>query len=266
MKTKKMILLLTILIPLFLHAQCLDCNKKENDWKFAAGVTLYSNNHYVAESDILERQPLELNFRYKLNDKHVFRLNLPMAWKVNLHYGDTEGSITDFTADTGNKVDDYLEGMRNDYWHYADFYKKTDYYYNLLGASAGYSMNHYFGKGLSLFAGIDLGCVFYHNYASFYKIGYYELNDNNISELRSISYVERINNYNKYSVKPLVGINFRYQKLLLDISGGYSFSAYKVNGSLMTQYPKASSYTGLFERDFMRFNQFIYQISLYYTF
>ena len=50
-----------------MNAQCKDCFQNENDWKFAAGVTIYSNNHYFWDENILERQPLDLILYIKLN-------------------------------------------------------------------------------------------------------------------------------------------------------------------------------------------------------
>lgn len=267
MKSKFLILfLLTIGLISKLSAQCADCEESDG-WKFAAGVTLYSNNRYVSEYDIfLERQPLEFNFRYKLNENHVLRLNLPMAWKVN-YSTDPQGTYPQFEANTGNKANDYYEGMKNDYWYYADFFKVKDYYYNLFGVSAGYSFNHYLFYGLSMYIGIDFGYVHHSAYSNYYHIGYTALDNNNTSELRAISYVERVNCHNTYSTKPLLGINFQYKNLLFDISGGYSLSTYKLYGTLNTLSPEAAGmHIGPFERDFKSYKQFVYQLSLFYIF
>lgn len=268
MRTKILILLLlsTSLSLLKLNAQCADCND-DDSWRFAAGVTLHSNNKYVSEyNSMLERQPLELNFRYKLNDKHILRLNLPFSWKVNVSDA-PDGTVPQFIANTGNKANDYYEGMKHDYWYYADFSRVESQYYNLFGTVAGYSFNQHLLKGLSAYIGVDFSCVLYHYYAKYFSIGYTELNDNNMSELRSLSYVERVNKYNTYSAKPLLGANYQYKNLMLDVSAGYSLSTYKVKGNLDTQSPESSEmYIGPFERNFKNFQQFIYQISLFYTF
>ncbi len=268
MKKKFLVLFLLIisLSLLKLNAQCVDCGKNDS-WRFAAGVTLHSNNKYVSEyNSLLERQPLELNFRYKLNDKHILRLNLPFAWKVNVSK-EPERNAPQFIANTGNKANDYYEGMKHDYWYYADFSRAVSQYYNLFGTVAGYSFNQHLFNGLSAYIGVDFSCVFYHYYSKYFSIGYTELDNNNTSELRSLSYVERVNKYNTYSAKPLLGANYQYKNLMFDVSVGYSLSAYKLKGTLDTQSPKSPEmHISPFERDFNNYRQFVYQISLFYTF
>lgn len=86
MKLKIFILLFFAVCSVsLLNAQCDDCFNKDDDWKLAGGVTLYSNNHYVEYINILERQPLEFNVRYKIKDHHVLRVSIPFLNKVNKH-------------------------------------------------------------------------------------------------------------------------------------------------------------------------------------
>jgi len=57
----RLIKLLIVLAMIWQNAysQNKDSLENKNNWKFAAGVTLYSNNHYVWDENVMERQPLE---------------------------------------------------------------------------------------------------------------------------------------------------------------------------------------------------------------
>ena len=80
----RLIKILIVLAGIWQNSYCQSKASLENksDWKFTAGVTLYSNNHYVWDENVMERQPLEFNFRYKVKNNHVLRLSIPISWKV----------------------------------------------------------------------------------------------------------------------------------------------------------------------------------------
>ena len=82
-----------LMLPFLLFAQestKADSTKADRqNWKFAVGVTLFGNTQY---SSYQTRQPLTLNFRYALKDRHMLRMNIPIA-RNEKTFGDSNGSI-----------------------------------------------------------------------------------------------------------------------------------------------------------------------------
>jgi hypothetical protein len=221
----------------------------------------------VAESDILERQPLELNFRYKLNDKHVSRLNLPMAWKVNSPAGLLH-QLPSFDMDESieNKSEAYWDALKHDDT-YAIYDKISSSYYNLLGISLGYDYDFYLGAGFSGFAGINLAYYYHYRYLEYFSISYSKLDDNNTSNLKAVEFVKRHNIYNAYLIKPMLGVRYQFQKVIIEGSAGYSYGFWNGSGSINNQHHTSNNIGKfLFSRDPEKLKQIICQLSLFYTF
>lgn len=223
MKTKKMILLLTILIPLFLHAQCLDCDKKENDWEFAAGVTVYSNNHYVTWQNSLERQPLEFNFRYKLGGNHILRASLPIVWKANKHGEPELVYLPTGKVFVANSLEEYLEVLHDKDWNYASYTKPLHYYESLYGVSIGYDYDFPVWKSVSIFGGVNVAYYYSTVHSKFYEIDYYALDEEHKSKIGLISLKNKILSRSTFNVNPVLGVRYQFQKLLFEANIGYNF-------------------------------------------
>jgi hypothetical protein len=206
-----------------MKAQCKDCFPKETDWKFAAGVTLYSNNLYVYNENLLERRPLEFNFRYKLAPNHVLRLNLPITFNVKMK-GDPLYLLPNYELDKSieNMALAFLDGMKHDE-AYSNYFVNKNGYYNLLGGSIGYDYNLNLNYRFSIAEGIDLS-YFYKSYDNFYQIGYSIVDGNNKANLSYVDYVERTSSFNAFVVKPEIGLRYRFQKILLEGNVGYAFT------------------------------------------
>jgi hypothetical protein len=264
MKHKFLILFLFFLIDQT-NAQCLDCFKK--DWKFSAGVTLYNNNKngvFASEKEhFLERRPLEFNFRY-IKNSHALRMSIPMDWKVK-RSGEPTNRITNYQIDETieNKALAYLDAIKHDKF-YSEHTKTIENYYNTIGITLGYDYSLPIVDGFNIFAGVDLSFNYIYMMRKWYNVTYI-MQSNNLSNLDFLSYIEIENNFKAYSIKPLLGFRFNYQKLIFETNLGYSFSNYYSNGTHLTHllnslYPKND-----FNNNYT-FNKILYQFSLYYTF
>jgi len=261
---KQRILLLSFFIlPILVSAQCKDCLPKD-DWKFAAGVTLYSNNLYVYNENLLERQPLEFNFRYKFGQNHIIRLSTPMAWKVKLT---RDPSYTDpnyaLDENLDNKALAYLDGMKHDAT-YSEYFKTKESYYNLFGGSIGYDYNLNLGYGVSLAAGIDFSYYCYKSIQKFYGVDYTVLDGSNMAALYNLNYVERTNEWNALVAKPVIGLRYQFQKLLLEGTVGYAFTHTNGHADLKIQDISMADDYSTFDRKY-NFNKMVFQLSLFYT-
>jgi len=261
----KILLLSFIFFPLLISAQCKDCFPKENDWKFAAGVTLYSNNLYVYNENLLERQPLEFNFRYKLAQNHILRFSTPTAWKVKLTR-DPSYTEPNYTLDESlnNKALAYYIAMKNDV-AYSNFSKTKESYYNLFGSSIGYDYNLNLGYGVSLTAGIDFSYYYYKSIQKFYGINYTVLDGSDIAALYNLNYVERTNEWNALVAKPVIGLRYQLQKLLLEGTVGYAFTHTNGYADLKIQDISMDDDHSTSNREY-DFKKTVFQLSLFYTF
>jgi hypothetical protein len=266
MKLKIFILLFFAVCSVsLLNAQCDDCFNKDDDWKLAGGVTLYSNNHFVEYVNILERQPLEFNVRYKIKDRHILRASIPFLNKVNKH---GEPEVSDYPLEEVS-LENYLETLHNDDWYYASYCKTLSYNESLHGLSLGYDYNYYLGKSLSLFAGVDLACYYYTLRSKYYNITYGGLDTNGMSELGLITFSDIEKSKTGLSIRPLLGIRYKFQKLLFEANLGYAFIRTNFVYSDKSSYIDINNITS--ERTFdsgARYHNknFQYQFSLYYTF
>jgi len=253
--------------PLLVNAQCEDSIKQNKDWKFAAGVTLYSNNHYVWNENLIERQPLEFNFRYKIKQHHVLRLSVPISWKVN-KAGEPEFPTPRYPMGEVT-LEDYLETLHDQDRVYAIYYKMLQFYETVYGASLGYDYNYSLDKYLSLFAGIDFAYNKWQVDAKYYTIDYNGLNENGESALRGIAATNLRHGRIGYSMKPLMGLRLNFQKLLLEASLGYmaikSDFFYHLYGSTIGNGGIIYD-TNLYGKDSFVVKYFMYNFSLYYTF
>ena len=262
--TRKLFLTLIIFLSLLqTKAQCKDCQPKD-DWKFAVGITLYSNNLYVYNENLLERQPLEFNFRYKLGQNHIVRLSTPIAWKVKLTR-DPQYTEPNYALDESmkNKAMAYFDGLKHDV-AYSDFFKTKRSYYNLFGGSIGYDYNMNLGLGISLAAGIDLNFYYYKSIQNFYSIDYSVLNGNNTATLSNLYYEELTNNRYAFSFKPNLALRYQFQKLLLEGNVGYAFTYSNFYADMQTQFFDMTDSHGTAYRKY-DFRKMVLQLSLFYT-
>lgn len=265
MTRKLFLFLILILFAVQTKSQCRDCSEKDADWKFAAGVTLFSNNMYVSQYKLLERKPLEFNFRYKLAQNHILRFSTPIALKVKLTRSPSS-TMPNYELDESlyNKALAYYIAMKHDV-AYSDFFKTKESYYNLLGGTIGYDYNLNFGSGISVATGVD---VSYYNYKStdkFYGILYSKLDDNNMAELSLVHYIERTNEWHAFVAKPQICLRYQYQKLLLEGSLGYAFTISNAFADMKSQLAGSNeNFYGSHKQNF-DFNKLIFQLSLFYT-
>lgn len=262
----KLIFITLLFFPLpTINAQCKDCFPKENDWKFAAGVTLYGNNLYVYNGNLLERQPLEFNFRYKLTPNHILRFSTPIALKVKLTRNPSS-TQPNYALDESldNKALAYYIAMKHDVV-YSDFTKTNESYYNLFGGSIGYDYNMNLGYGISVDAGIDFSYYNYKSIEKFYGIGFSVLDDNNITNVEYVDYIERINEWKAFVFKPQVCLRYQFQKLMLEGSIGYTFTRSNLFAEMKSQLAGSNEdFYGTSNRQY-DFNKMVFQLSLFYT-
>jgi hypothetical protein len=255
------------MLPFYINAQCKDCFQEDGKWKFAAGVTLYSNNTYVSDINIMERQPLELNFRYKLGRQHVLRLSLPIPWNVNKS-GEPAVSYPRFP--TGEiPLDEYLKQLHKQDFTYAVYYKTLHFYESLSGISVGYDFDFPLNKSLSLFAGADAAYYRLAIESKYYSISYDGLDENDKSEIGIISLLNRHDKKKGYVIKPLLGARYQFQKLLMEASVGYAFikADYFYPGKFSSIDKTGIISSGsTYDEGHYNFKKIGYQFSLYYTF
>jgi hypothetical protein len=156
---KTFLLSATLLVCLCLtllpaNAQCYDCMKRErgDDWRFAAGITLYSNNPYQAYLD-LPRQPLEFNFRYKIGDHHVLRMGLPIV--VNLNLGEGGWVLSPYRYDGKKSLKEYYTQVKKE-MDFQQYFHTLKNRYSLYGIALGYDYNHSIIPAFSVFGGAEL--------------------------------------------------------------------------------------------------------------
>lgn len=265
MTRKLFLFLILILFAVQTKSQCRDCSEKDADWKFAAGVTLYSNNMYVSRYKLLERKPLEFNFRYKLAQNHILRLSTPIALKVKTtrdHYYREPTYALDESLN--NKALAYYIAMKHDV-AYSEYVKSEENHYNLFGGSFGYDYNINFGYGISLAAGVDFSYYYYKSSEKFYIIGYSVPDNNDITNIEYIDYTKRTNEWNAFATKPQICLRYQYQKLLLEGSLGYAFTISNAFGDMESQLAGSNeNFYGSYKQNF-DFNRLVFQLSLFYT-
>lgn len=265
----KNLLLLFIILPLLVSAQCKDCSEKDTNWKFATGVTVYSNNHYVSDVNILERQPLEFNLRYKLKERHVLRLSIPILWKVNKHGEPAVSSQAYPTREV--TLEDYLQTLHDKDYTYADYYKTLQYSESLYGISAGYDYNLPLGKSISLFAGFNLSYSHLEVASKYYNISYYGLDNENKSKIGLISLMNMNIKTMAYTINPLLGVRYQFQKLLFEGNIGYAFT--KADYAIKYDFSSIEGISGIIAKGSNsgksgpnNFRNLVYNVSVFYTF
>ena len=262
---KQRILLLSFFIlPILVSAQCKDCSPKGNNWKLAAGVTLYSNNLYVYNENLLERQPLEFNFRYNLTPNHILRLSVPIAINVKTTK-DPFYLLPNYELDKTieNKALAFLDGMKHDE-AYSNYFVNRNGHYNLLGGSIGYDYNLNLNYGFSIAGGIDLSYYYYKRYDNFYQIDYSVVDINNKADLSSVAYVERTNEWNALVAKPVIGLRYQFQRLLFEGNVGYAFTHTNGHADMKIQDISMDDDHSTSNRKY-DFNKIVFQLSLFYT-
>jgi len=262
---KKTIYLLGFL-PIWLSAQCLDCNDKTKDWRIAAGVTLYNNTQYGSGYIDNDYRPLEFNLRYKFSNNHVIRMSLPIVIKQKL-----DGSIVNHPGYYGNiSLEDYYKFMLS--LGAGEHYQMIEHNYNLYGTALGYDYNYSITPAFSAFAGIDFAYYYTERNFDYNGIAYSLSPDNYVSKMYLLEYVQYNEHIYECALKPMAGIRYQYQKLLFEISLGYMFFNYKhvVNNESNKYYPNDNQSFQESEKITLPTigiqQQLVYQLSLNYTF
>ena len=252
-------------LPFLANAQCDDCSDKDVDWRFAAGLTLYSNNLYDGKLIPKPYKPLEFNFRYKVGTNHVIRMSIPVARKVDL------GRIwTPYDYDGQESLEDYFNGMLSK-GGFQRYNQIIESHYSLYGIALGYDYNYSFTPVFSTFGGIELA-YYYSIYQSKYNEILYWMNAEDYrSSLDYMRYLRTNLYWNVGAVKPLAGIRYQFQKLLFEASIAYSLGrkTYIAIDNMDYFYPdfNASNHisTKLVQPHYGN-NHFEYQFSMYYSF
>jgi hypothetical protein len=266
---KSLLLFIILFSTYLLNAQCLDCFNKNDDWKFAAGVTLYSNK-YLYSFEL--KQPLEFNLRYKLNEHHTLRLSAPIALKVNWEKLDYQ----EYPFGHDVSVEEYLKWIKGENPESigqvgSGFYNMRYNYYNLWGISLGYDYSYNFTSFLSTFASADFSYYNLTSYTNYYYVLFNKIEPNNYT-LGVVTQDKYLNIHNEFSIKSLLGIRYRFQKLLFEASAGvlYPF-CFKQSDTVKSSYiyPNGELLNNIDDYDYLTFNwkfvKFVYQISLFYT-
>lgn len=258
---QKILFLSIIMLPLLISAQSKN-SFQTDDWKFAAGVTMFSNMTYSPSLQI--RQPLEFNLKYKLKDRHLLRASLPIAWKTKV-YGSPV--YPDYPL---NEIspEDYVNNMKGDI-SYNFKYNVMEYYYNIYGISFGYEYDYPIWNQLSVFGAFDV--AYYHQYifSKYYETDYSQLDQNYKTNLLSLSFDIQKSTKDFYSIKPLIGLHYQFQKLLIEGSIGYYFSKCM---NVTNVQSKVWYDENIIKENALRFvypssfNKIMYNVSLFYTF
>lgn len=250
-----------------MNAQCKDCFQNENDWKFAAGVTIYSNNHYFWDENILERQPLEFNFIYKIKSSHVLRLSLPILYKVN-----KSGTPSPSQYPNGEvSLEDYIDKLRDPDYTWASYHKVLNYTESLYGASIGYDYDLVISDALSVFAGLNFAYNYMSTDSKYYTIDYHELDNEYKSSLGIIALREKQLYRNGLSLTPLIGFRYHFQKLLFEANIGSVFGTHKAGsrGNYSSIYKSGiidNKYYHFPKVGIYKYNYLLYNMSIFYKF
>ena len=266
---KQALLIICIgMLPLLLNAQNEDIKKSNDDWWFVAGITVYTNNNYIFEERILERQPIELNVRYKLKQHHALRFQFPFSWKVNMH-GISTYELPFLNAvmngNEENKAHGIWEGMKADNFN---FVRTNQLYYSLFGASIGYDYDFKLKYNFSFFGGFDFSFNHLNFYTDYIGIDFFKLGEDNQSQLEYLEYTTNKYQMNCLSIKPLFGFRYFFQKkLLLECSIGYGFAFYnKSDGTSTVQFSGSDNIQVLPFWQRRDYKQVITQLSINYSF
>lgn len=263
--TRKLFLSLTLFLSVLqINAQCKDCFQKENDWRFAAGVTLYSNMTYPLENTNYFH-PLEFDFKYKLSARNILRASIPIIWKRNIMGSTQAPHLPDKTTTLEQYVAD-LHSIDNS--GYYDPVNVIENYASVLGISLGYEYNFAIFDKLNFLGGVDLGYTYQYLHSRSFSLGYYHLDENNQTTLYQID-EDTIDRYdNILNIKPFVGLSYQFQKLLVEANIGYYYSAYFVHIKHQDRIynsiniTNASPYIANWTRNL---DKITYKISLFYT-
>lgn len=260
---KKLITLLLMFSTLWLYAQSSD-KRDDEDWRFAAGVTLYSNMTYPLEiSDYFH--PFEFDFKYKMSDKSILRANVPIIWKRKIlgttqapHLPDETTTLEQYVAD--------LHSIDNSGFY--DPVNVIENYTTVLGASLGYEYYVPILKKINLLGGIDIGYTYQYMHSRSFVLGYYPLDANNETTLYQIDEITYNSYDNIFNVRPFVGLSYQFQKLMIEGSIGYYYSIYSVKSIYKNRIydtvdiNNASPYIANWTRNL---DKLTYKISLFYT-
>ena len=265
---RTLLILYIIMSPLFVNAQREDSTKQNKDWKFAAGITVYTNNNYVRDEKVLERQPIEPNVRFKFKRHHVLRFQFPFSLKVNISGipGVESPFLNQVMNGNGeNKAYEIWKGMEAGTFN---FIRTNQYYYSLFGASLGYDYDYKLKYGFSIFGGFDFSFTHYEINTDHIDIYFTELNEDNQAQLRYLDYLTNKFQENCLSIKPLLGLRYVFQKkILLECSIGKGFAFFnKLNGRQTIQSFDSNDITVLPFWQRRDYKQVITQLSINYLF
>lgn len=262
----KIVTFILLFFPVALFAQenpKKDSVPKNKEWKFAAGVTLYSNFPITQKE-----KPIEFNFRYKLKSNHTLKVNIPIAANKYPHDSYNQNYVKDLS------FSEFVELKKRE--GYTPLYGFVDdIKYSLYGITLGYDYEYALPFDFSIYAGLDLTHYTYKVNFDQYRIEYnFETPVKEKVPFLEIEKNQRQDILQYCSLKPIAGIRYIFRKfILIEASAGYKFdylysSEYKNDSLKWTN--KDNEYTASFDKfknsEKVWYKDVTYNISLLYIF
>jgi hypothetical protein len=259
---KATLFFLFISLPFFVTVRADDSLSKDSDWRFAAGVTLYSNNDYTGYLDLSHR-PLEVNFRIKMN-RHTLRMGIPVAIKMDMGAINYPGNYNRQTT-----LEEYYNFMLTSKF-IPSYYQTMENKYSLYGVSLGYDFTFSITPAFSAFAGFDLAHYNSLHQSRYFAIGYTFAEDKS-ADIFLMSYNEIDTKWSVNAVKPLLGLRYQFQKLIFEAYMNYSiysnsYTAIKYVDSYYPGFTSAKEENDVFISPADLYQKFEYQLSVVYAF
>ena len=170
-------------------------------WRFAAGVTAYSQNSFVEGE-----HPIEINMRYRVKGNHVLRIGIPFLNKTK---DNVEG-----WGDISYEIQRLLEYAN----HGATGAAPWTYNKKLYGLNIGYDYTIFEWKNICFLGGFDLSIGKYTEFNKGYGLSVHSFNSEN--RFVSISNYSQNNKTKWINLKPFCGIRYQFKYLLGEFSIG----------------------------------------------
>lgn len=235
-------------------------NKKQ-DRKFAAGVTLIGNAEY---SLFQRKSPLTVNLRYAFQNKHTLRMKMPIARNEKI-FGDSNGQFFPVYNTPQELATGILEGDVNT----SSYDLIRDNKYDLTGIFLGYDYSYPLVDKLSVYAGFEIGFYRMKTFTKYEEVSYSISMEK--TYLSSVTFGTTKIRTDNISIKPLIGLRYQFQRLLIEGAIEYDFVRQKFRrfDEFITYYCTADiTETKTLNNIFppRNMNQFNYSVNLLYIF